>query len=133
MADEYPNRLELTHLVLNLSELLDTAIRTKGEMYSRDWERMEKVQRKAHAIKHPETLSRAEVEAVVRRRDAAPDLLEVARLAAKIKTLREKRRQLSEEEEERQSFALYVDTTEAERKLWETVDAAIAKAEGKHD
>lgn len=47
---------EKNRLIIELSELLTTAVRTKGELPARDWERMEEARRKAHAVKHPEVL-----------------------------------------------------------------------------
>lgn len=47
---------EKDKLIMELSELLTTAVRTKGELPGRGWERMEEAQRKAFAVKHPEVL-----------------------------------------------------------------------------
>ncbi len=47
---------EKDRLIMELSELLKTAVATKGELPARDWERMERAQRRAYTIKHPEVL-----------------------------------------------------------------------------
>lgn len=74
-------RLELRHLVLVLSDLLNRAIATHGELSAREWEQVERAQAKAYPIKHPEVFSREEAEAIVRLRDASVELLEAARIA----------------------------------------------------
>lgn len=48
--------LDLERLVLSLSDLLNQAIATKGELSDREWEEEEKAQRSAYVLKHPEVL-----------------------------------------------------------------------------
>lgn len=47
-------RVNYERLVLELSELLNRAIATHGELSSEEWQRMEIAQRQAYAVKHPE-------------------------------------------------------------------------------
>ncbi len=62
---------------------------------------------------------------------AAPELLTVAQLVAKVKHLSAEQRALTDEEDEKRGFVLSADRRAAESELWRIVDDVLAKAEGR--